>query len=242
VPVTTARSDANPSIHATRPRARDARALELPLRCVHVLDGSRLDVDQSDPGVVPRALRWIVCAHRDCFPAGPVDLEDVHAVGAHLPRRPGSGVDEEEPPPVLGGSENLRIGLSRARLGDLGRGLGPRPVGTEIGREDEQRASVGRPADLLDGAGERADLSAAVDPEAHPAGVATVGGEGELRSIGREARRPSVAPASVSGAGSPSTSPSQSPRLEPLALLLRHGATVKATRRPSAESSTSTGR
>src|SRR5580765_8668913 len=78
---------------------RDARALELPLGRVHALDRARLDVDESDPRVVPRALRRLVGADSRNLAAGPAELEDVDALRLHLSRRARLGVDEIEAAP-----------------------------------------------------------------------------------------------------------------------------------------------
>ena len=170
VPVTTARSDAKPSIQAIAAARRDARALELPLGRVHALDAARVDVDQPDPRVVPRALGGIVRADRRDLAAGPAELEDVDALGLHLARRARLGVDEVEAPPVLRRPEDLRVLLLRAGLLDLRRRLRAGAVGAEVGGEDEQRAR--RPGDHWMSSTEPGISPSSprlVDPDAHAA-------------------------------------------------------------------------
>src|SRR4030095_12947141 len=117
---------------------------------------------------------------------GPVVLEDVDAFRAHLVCRSRGRVDDVQTPPVRGRPVDLRIRLLPVRLRALRRGLRAGAVGTEIGGEHEQGAAVGRPLDVLYRAGDLADLAAAVDPEAHAAGVAAVGRVGERLAVRRE--------------------------------------------------------
>ena len=152
------------------------------------LDRAGLDVDQPDPRVVPGAFRRFVGADRRDLASRPAELEHVHALGLHLARFARLGVHEVEPAPERGGPDDLRVRLLRSGLADLRRALRTRPVGSEVGREHEQRRPVGRPLDVLDRAGDLAQLSAAVNPEAHPTGVAAVRRERE-RPVGRVARQ-----------------------------------------------------
>ena len=218
MPVSVPRSDEKPSTNATRPPRRDPRRLQLPLRRVHALHRARFEVDQAEPGVVPGAFRGLVAADRRHLPAGPAELEDVDALRRDVPRVAGRGVDEPEPPPELRGPEDLRILCLRAGLLDLGRRVRAGTVGPEIGGEHEQPSSVRRPVDVLDRARDLTEL-AVVDPERQAPLVSAVGGEGEPRPVGREARQRTE----LAGLDLAVDLASPEPRLDRLALLAKRG-------------------
>ena len=172
---------------------RDPRRLELPLRRVNPLHLARVEIDQPDPGLVPGALGGIVGADRRDLAAGPAELEDVHPNRGQVLHFATPCVDEPEPPPELRGAEDLRVVRLGSGLLDLRRRLRAGLVGAEVGREDEQARTIGRPRDVFDRARDLAQLRV-VDPEGAPSVVPVVGRVREPRPVGREARdRPELA-------------------------------------------------
>ena len=232
------RSDEKPSTNATCPPGEIRGAWSCHFG---VCTRSNVRASRSikrEPGVVPRALRRLVGADGDRLAACPADLEDVDALGRDVLCLAARGVDEPQPPPELGGSEDLRIRRLGAGLLDLRRRLRAGAVGPEVGGEHEQARAVGRPVDVLDGARDLAEL-AGRRPRA-TARPWCPRSDAKARRDPSGENRGSV-PASP-GRSSPSTSPVQSRVSISFPCSRNVAETPNAMRDPSGESATSLGR